>query len=95
MAKVYVNRTIQMGGKIHLPGAVLDLSDKEVKELVAAELVVPFPSEPSSDQLLAAAEAKAKQEATDRALREKEAAEKAKAEEEAKASEAAKAKAAK
>lgn len=101
MAKAYVNRTIQMGGKIRLPGDTVDLNDRDLRELSEAGLVVPFPTEPTSEQLLAAAEKKAKEEAAEKARleaeskAEEEAKAKAKSEEEAKAAEAAKAKAAK
>lgn len=111
MAKAYVLHTIQRRGKVHLPGATLtDLSDRELGELVDEGLVKAFPAEPTSDELLAAAELKAKEEAAEKARVEaqvkadadakakadQEAAAKEKAaEEEAKAAEAAKAKAAK
>lgn len=109
MAKAYVNRTIQMNGKIRLPGETVDLNDRDLRELSDAGLVVAYPAEPTSEQLLAAAERKAKEEAAERdrqeaeakaqaaakAKADEEAAAKAKSEEEAKAADAAKAKTAK
>ena len=72
MAKAYVLHTIQRRGKVHLPGATLtDLSDRELAELVDEGLVKAFPPEPTSEELLAAAEAKAKAEAAEKAAKDK------------------------
>lgn len=79
MAKAYVNRTIQMNGKIRLPGETVELNDRDLRELSQAGLVVAYPAEPTSEQLLAAAERKAKEEAAERARLEAEAEAEAKA----------------